>query len=173
MESAYATIEIGGTLRRADIDQLVAAMDEDYCLTSYANAGDTESLRQEIFDAESEKRPISLIGEDVPYAEFDSLEALCRRLGLSYKRGSDPIFDAGKTITFWKPGMEEPADFDAADGEPVLSARQIRKFLDIGTIWSELIALEEVDRFRLPLELEGSGEEEPTPAEAPATEATT
>ena len=165
MESAYATITIGGTLRRADIDRFVAVLVEDYCVSSYSGEAGEDGIHEDISRAHNEKQAIAFEGEDVPYAEFNGLEGLCRELGLAYRRNSDPIFDSGTQIVFWKPGMDAPDTYDATDGEPVLFVRKIREAINHGTLAELLDSYDEIIKFPFPLVLEGSMADEPTPVD--------
>lgn len=156
MESGGATIVIGGTLRRAHIDRFVETAVEDYCIASYSGEGNAQAIHEEISAAHNEKRPIQMYGDDVPWGQFDSLEALCVELGLTFKRHTEGGAGLVDEVAFWEPGIESPRFFDSCDGNLVLAVYEIRKHRRDGTLDEVLDYFERIDKFGVPLTLEGS-----------------
>lgn len=139
---------------------------------SWTDEGGADALREEISAAHNERQPIRLFGEDVPWAEFNALEALCQRLGLAFKRESSPIGDGGYMLSFY-PGVDHDGDghraedFDTtSDFDPVLRVDEIRRLIAEGRLADELDRLDEIRKFERPLILEGSMAEEATPRQA-------
>jgi hypothetical protein len=48
-----------------------------------------------------------LCDEQASYGELPELEAVCRKLGLSYSRHSEASFDADAELADWRPGMKK------------------------------------------------------------------
>jgi len=169
METSYATISIGGAIKRSDIERFIAAAENDY---AYPDDG-RGLLGAALIDAKLDNTALVLIGEDVPWGEFDELEALCRELGLAYARRSDPNQgNWGEHTVFWQPGMREPETIATRDGEPVMTGSEIARRIGGGQsaapLAAELVRLKRVIALEIPLTIVEDGPGRDTAAEAGA-----
>lgn len=140
-------ITIGGTIKRSDLEDLVAAMIEDYCGADYRGFENEEDAIA-FLEAEAKAgRAATLQADEVNYGELDAVEARCRDLGLPYARFNGSGGSYGAAASCWEPGMAQPREWPAGDGEPMLGAREIRELLKAGKLDAEL---QDMDRLTEP-----------------------
>ncbi|MFY9294863.1 MAG: hypothetical protein WAP03_29895 [Methylorubrum rhodinum] len=137
-EYVMTTVTIGGTVPHDVIETgLVEAVAEHF-----RTLEDFSDLGELIEEALLEGTSVTFQGE-CNCGKTDSLDAYCRRHGLSYQRAWTSAlgqFEAG--LEYWRPGMNQPAE-EAADegGEPVITLRELRAFQrKRGTTLAKLVA---------------------------------
>lgn len=124
-EYVMTTVTIGGSVPHDVIETgLVEAVAEHFpALEDYSDLGGA------IEEALLEGTPVTFQGER-NHGRTDSLDAFCRKHGLSYQRAWVSAlgqFEAG--LEYWTPRMIEPVE-EAADegGEPVIGLRDLLTF---------------------------------------------
>jgi hypothetical protein len=139
-----ASIKIGGTIRRADIEELAEAAYED----GAGEDAEVKDLRRMIELAAQNEEPVLFTAED---EIFDILEATCRELVLPYVRHTRACGDCcSEHVEFWEPKMHHLSAFRYActdDGCPMLDYRQVQRLLAASSLERELRIMEHVHRF--------------------------
>jgi len=97
MEYANASMNIGGKIKRSDVERLVQAIVDDGAGIDW-NPVDEEKALAAIEDAAKSKAYLAININDQPWGRFEEVEALCYELGLTYVAE----FEAGGE---WHPGL--------------------------------------------------------------------
>jgi len=99
-------ITIGGQLHRGNIPVLLRAIAEAGVSLEWGDARFAPETVEELLDALKDDR-LWLCDDQAPYGEFLALEAVCRDLGLAYRRHGEGRYELNPQITDWRPGMPE------------------------------------------------------------------
>ena len=106
-------IHIGGTLRVADhdpddIDLFLGQCSEQP--TDWGEPSQRDALTVDTIDQviDEDTGWITFRDDQARYGEFEELEVLCRKLGLSYDRISEAKYEYDGEVVNWRPGMEQP-----------------------------------------------------------------
>ena len=150
-------MQIGGTIKLSDLDKLIDAAEEDGAGLNYDSVT-AEEIFEEIMDCANKGAPIAFSGSEVAWGRFESLEEVCKELGLTYLNQSDACVGAwGQMLEFWEQPADESASGDPIsysceeDGMPVLSVQSIRKLLAEDKLMGELERMERIHEFKFPL----------------------
>ena len=102
-----ASIRIGGKIKRSKVKPILKAVREAAVSLEWADAPFVPQNADELLEACGGSW-LSLCDERANYGEFPELEAMCRKLGLSYCRHSEASFDCDAELADWRPGMKRP-----------------------------------------------------------------
>lgn len=123
-----AIILIGGTLAGGRVTDLFEGAIEDGVTTLDDGPIGDEAEFRALIDGSG---PLGLLNADAPYGKLPALEAVCRELGLTFRRESDARYEFEAEIVSWAPGMKQPRrTAGSQDGTAMIPVETIRKLLD-------------------------------------------
>ena len=114
-------ITIGGPLAKRLLRRLAKAVVAETVSADWGNEPlDLPACLTLVREAHENQEPVVFYHELARYGRFENLEAICRKLGLTYVVHSDAgdEWDAG--YGWWQPGMDEPGECAATNGGEVL-----------------------------------------------------
>ncbi len=128
-------IHIGGVLRPADhdeedIDAFLGQCSEQPL--QWGESGHGGPLTLDVIDQviDADTGWITFRHDQACYGEFEELEELCCRLGLSFDRHSDARWEYNGESTRWRPGMERPLVENATQsGNPLIDRERVEACL--------------------------------------------
>jgi hypothetical protein len=161
-DRSSASIDIGGKLAADKIDELADAIESEGVGLDWGEYLDAAGARAAIVDAFTSKGPLRLMANEVRGGAFESLESICRELGLTYCRGDDGRYTWTASLVYWEPGFAEPQEWNGTvdNHTPQLDAWKIRKLLgpqcdNIAALRAELDLMDKAEKFAIPLVIEG------------------
>jgi hypothetical protein len=165
MECANASMNIGGRIKRTDIQKLIDAILDDGAGFDWIDHSlSDEDILQEIERVAKSKTHLTINANEQPWGRFEQVEGVCQDLGLTYLAEYEAGGEWSPGCVFWqpelglrkqkfptgvlidhKPQFEErdvPAtrEWDIAEigRGPMLDATDIQKHLDADTLANEL-----------------------------------
>lgn len=119
-------IEIGGNLKRADIDKLVQQL-INRTGPDWGDYYNEESAREAIFSASNTGNLLFSCSVDASYGRFSELESACQDLGLTYLVSSEPAAGYDGEIVWFTPEEGEREMVANHDGEPLVLITDLKQ----------------------------------------------
>lgn len=84
--SSSCRMSIGGKIRRSDIPKLAEAIENDDAGLDWGDMGGIEADQAvaEMEQVSASRKPLVLVGDEVPWGQFEDVQNICRTLGLTY-----------------------------------------------------------------------------------------
>jgi hypothetical protein len=122
-------ITIGGSLRHTDLDRFVT-MCHDEGLGFDGVPESRDEIEQRVRTVNMRRRPLAMMDDQARYGQFNDLEALCTKLGLTWCRRSEGKYEYDAEYVWWQPGMAAPRDcYSTQNGEVLVTAEKLVEIL--------------------------------------------
>ena len=124
-------IEIGGTIRRQDIQALADAIAAEGVSLDWGDGSvGVEEIKELIEEAAKKGETLTFRDDQAAYGEFTELEELCQKLKVAYKRSSEAKYDYDGELVLFLPGrMKNPCTMNATqDGEPTVALSVLQEY---------------------------------------------
>jgi hypothetical protein len=131
-DRVIAKIWIGGTLRAANAQVLIDAINEAQVYPEEGDIHFQPCSAVDLMEARTTDGLLYLCDDEAPWGEMDSMIEVCGRLGLSYRHWHEASSDGGAAVTWWAPGMDQPISYPSDHFD------QDRIFVDVGVVRSTL-----------------------------------
>jgi hypothetical protein len=165
MEYANAAITIGGKIKRSDVEKLTRAIADDDAALDWTDFVTAPAAARQIELCAKDGEPLRFCNNEQPWGQFESIESVCRELGLTYMAECEAGGEWHPQLQYWTPDL--PAHDSAATANPtcrewpiteigrgpLLDATDIQKHLDAGTLADEIALMTVVHKFPWPLEI--------------------
>jgi hypothetical protein len=170
MEYSNASMNIGGKIKRSEVERLVHAIVDDGAGIDWDPLDEEEALAA-IEDAARSNTHLTINASDQPWGRFERVEEVCLDLGLTYVAECEAGGDWSPNLAFWQPELgwkkmrvpvyrdgkstieeqDVPAAREWAITEigrgPMIDAEDIQKHLDAGTLADEIALMATVHKF--------------------------
>jgi hypothetical protein len=154
-DHCQVTIQIGGKIKRADLERLFQAIEAECMSTDWGTTifEDVEDLGTAI-DELHLGQALYLTADEVNYGNLDSMEPLLKELGLTYVKWNGEGGGYSSYVEFWEPGLEQPYEWHAdRDERPLMSAGVIRDCIASGKLEEALVLMERAQNLKMRLEI--------------------
>jgi hypothetical protein len=140
-EPIWVTVTIGGTIKKADVPDLLGAIDEDINELSGPSLKGSGKVEGPYWRGYAN------------WGEIDSIKTFCEEHNLSYQHDCGATSEYNASVTYWLPGMKKEKWLQAdSENTLVVPVESIRPYLDM------LITIMKDGVESLPLFIEHSNE---------------
>lgn len=131
-DCAYASIELGGRIPKAAIDELEAAAtndgayleDDDYSKLSLADALALAAAREDT---------ISLVNEEASWGELDEIISICEQFGIPYRHANTERYEISNVVKYFDgEGASETINATSGDLDPCVTVSTLGEALRAG-----------------------------------------
>lgn len=124
----YASMEIGGKLKRSDVPEFIAALNE---------AGASDCNENEI-TASSEEELVELLADGWPpvlrihdceagYGKMYSIPEVCKKLGLSFNHRNDAAYEYDGETEYVRDGKDIGWQYSTQSGDPTITVKELQE----------------------------------------------
>lgn len=117
-------IQLGGKLRRKDIDGLLEAIEQDGAGFEWGDPANRPESEEDIVDGLDENGWLVLCDDSASCGEFLEIETYCRKYGIAYHRHNDAKYEFDAAWEVWFPGMSRPKSFPSNQSGDFLVTRE-------------------------------------------------
>ena len=117
MADRFSTqIEIGGALKRKDLEGFISTLQSDGLGLNYEDAT-AEAMIAEAERCNKEGEPFVVSALEIAWGDVDSTQEFCQEHKLPFIKRVDGKFEYNGVLTWWQPGMRRAEVWEDTDKE--------------------------------------------------------